>query len=61
MFFRLLIITLLSSLVTTAIAGRYVLLEKDLRYMNAALMFDLYLHVMMGTFITTFSSLCAFL
>lgn len=50
-----------SSLVQKALAGRYVLLVKGLRYMDAVLMFDLYLCVTMGTFITASFTLHTFL
>ena len=51
----------LPSLVQKAVAGRYVLPVKGLRYMKAVLMSDLYLCVMMGTFITASFTLQRFL
>lgn len=51
----------LLSLAQKAVAGRYVLPVKGLRYMNAVLMSDLYLCVMMGTFITSSFTLHTFL
>lgn len=51
----------LLSLAQKAVAGRHVLPMKDLRYMNAVGVSDLYLCAMMGTFITDSLTLCTFL